>query len=168
MANTTECPISLANIEQIAAEIVALINATPRTPAAADIAATIGKAGIGGGEDALFHHRVAWRALCDKYDAAEKIAHLSEENELLECDALIAMEDFAEEHLVGDTAPQARTLRDIFLLAEAVFKMRWPEYDLIDGGAPAELEEFSGQGRARAGAVAACNLGGREAGRRNQ
>ena len=73
------------------------------------------------------------------------------------------MEDFAEEHLVGDTAPQARTLRDIFLLAEAVFKMRWPEYDLIDGGAR-QNQKISGQGRARAGA-SCCNLGGREAGR---
>jgi Helix-turn-helix domain of resolvase len=63
-------------IEQTAAEISALLNSKPTTPTIGEIAAIIAKSmpDIAGRAetDALFHHRAAWRALCEKYDAANK------------------------------------------------------------------------------------------------
>jgi hypothetical protein len=119
--------------EQVAAEIVALINSQPRTPTVAQIAEIIAKSGVADRvetDDALVRYRQTWRGLSLK---AERLVRKSSRHPaayMLKADAdaaVAALEAFEDRFFLRPFAAiGARTLADAFLLSSVAVRIVCP------------------------------------------
>lgn len=144
-ANSVSSPQTLT-VQQAAAEIAALINASPRTPWPSEVEAIVAKVAqpktrLDVHDEALRVDFIRWRQLIAAVDAAYEVT--GDVVEPLPADALVRDQADAEleRFHTAIAERQAVSLTDIGFLAGLVFREHWPALDLMDPNSSAIMVE---------------------------